>query len=117
MLRNLRKDFEFDQQSLTNRIMHEIESLRSEISERFLRKTEFESNLTRFESRLSDTFSQRKDVMKDFNDLRDRNAQECRNIYEFFKKEIEANIHHIHEANRLVFNKIEKDMIEIRQHL
>lgn len=53
--------------------------------------------------------------MKDINELRDRNSQECRNIYDYFKKEIEANIHQIHDANRFVFNKIEKDMIDIRQ--
>lgn len=81
MIRNLRKDFDFDQQSLSNRIMHEIESLRTEINERFTRKTEFDMNLSRFEAKLIDTFPLRKDIMKDINDLRDRNSQECRNIY------------------------------------
>jgi|JI61114C2RNA_FD_contig_71_705883_length_1116_multi_2_in_0_out_0_2 hypothetical protein len=115
MLRNLRKDFEFDHQTLHNRMMHEIESLRSEINDRYLRKQEFESNLNRFDTRVADTYIPRKDHLKDFNELRDKNLQECRNLYDFFRKEIESNIHHIHEANRVVFNKIEKDMVEIRQ--
>ena len=64
---------------------------------------------------MADTYLPRKDHLKDFNELRDKNMQECRNLYDFFRKEIESNIHHIHEANRVVFNKIEKDMVEMRQ--
>lgn len=67
MLRNMRKDFEFDHQTLHNRMLHEIETIRSEINDRYLRKQEFESNLTRFDSRIADNYQTRKDHTKDFN--------------------------------------------------
>lgn len=86
MLRNLRKDMEFDHQTLQNRMMHEIENLRSEINDRFLRRQDLETQLVRFESKLSDQFQPKKDHQKDINELRDKIVQECRNLYEFLKK-------------------------------
>lgn len=68
--------------------MHEIESLRAEISDRYLRKQEFDSNITRFDARVSENYQPRKDHLKDINEVRDKCMQECRNLYDFFRKEI-----------------------------
>lgn len=89
--------------------------MRAEINERFLKKDEFEFNLNRFELKLVENFILKKDFLRETSDIREKITQECRNLYDFFKKEIEGNIIHIHDANRVVFSKIEKDMIDVRQ--
>jgi hypothetical protein len=62
--------------------------LRSELNDRFLKKEEFEFNLNRFELRLVENFTLKKDFARENADIREKISQECRNIYEFFKKEV-----------------------------
>lgn len=64
----------------------------------------------------SDSFVPRKDFLRELNEMQTKSSQEIRNIVEFFKKELDSNLHHIHEANRVVFGKIERDMTDLRQY-
>jgi|JI9StandDraft_2_1071091.scaffolds.fasta_scaffold1550284_2 hypothetical protein len=56
--------------------------------------------------RLGEAFVPRKDYLRELNDMKDKTGQEIRNIVDYFKKELDSNLHHIHEANRVVFSKI-----------
>lgn len=91
-----------------------MDRVRAEINERFLKKDEFEFNLNRFELKLVENFILKKDFLRETSDIREKITQECRNLYDFFE-EIEGNIIHIHDAKSVVFSKIEKDMIDVRQ--
>jgi hypothetical protein len=68
--------------------MQDVDRLRSELNDRFLKKEEFEFNLNRFELRLVENFTLKKDFAREAVDIREKISQECRNIYEFFKKEV-----------------------------
>lgn len=68
--------------------MQDVDRLRSELNDRFLKKEEFEFNLNRFELRLVENFTLKKDFAREAADIREKISQECRNIYEFFKKEV-----------------------------
>jgi hypothetical protein len=60
--------------------MQEIERLRNEINDRFLKKEEFEFNLNRFELRLVENNPNKKEYTRELNEMKDKTAQEIRNI-------------------------------------
>src|ERR1700733_5631199 len=59
-----------------------------------------------------DTFSFKKELA----DFRDKTAMEFRNVADYFKKELDGGLAHIHEVNRIVFMKIEKDIMDLRMN-
>ena len=70
MLRNLRKDFEFDQHTLQNRIKNEIDNLKVEINDRFLKRQELDTSFKRFETKLGDNFVNLNNYTRGLNEVR-----------------------------------------------
>jgi chromosome segregation ATPase len=79
VVKGLQRELE-NEQLRSGRIMQEIERLRNEINDRFLKKEEFEFNLNRFELRLVENNPNKKEYTRELNEMKDKTAQEIRNI-------------------------------------